>query len=48
VKLHPSAAHPDAYTLASWQRELQWHRTAEEHRIELYGNAVLLAGLHGW
>ncbi|HQR08028.1 MAG TPA: hypothetical protein PLN21_14465, partial [Gemmatales bacterium] len=42
VRLRPSIAHPDPYTLASWQRELQWHRTAEEHRIELYGNAVLM------
>ncbi|MFT3878185.1 MAG: hypothetical protein QM703_00830 [Gemmatales bacterium] len=42
VRLRPSIAHPDPYTLASWQRELQWHRTLEEHRIELYGNAVLM------
>lgn len=42
VRLRPSVTHPDPYTLASWQRELQWHRTAEEHRIELHGNAVLM------
>lgn len=47
VRLRPSAAHPDPYTLASWQRELQWHRTAEEHRIELLGNAVLMHEKHG-
>lgn len=42
VRLRPSAAHPDPYTLASWQRELQWHRTPTEHRIELQGSAVLM------
>lgn len=47
VRLRPSAAHPDPYTLASWQRELQWHRTPQEHRIELYGNAILMHEKHG-
>lgn len=42
VKLRPSALHPDPYTLASWEREMQWHRTTDEHRVELYGNAVLM------
>lgn len=42
VKLRPSALNPDPYTLASWQREMQWHRTTAEHRIELYGSAVLM------
>lgn len=42
VRQRSSVAHPDPYALASWQRELQWHRSAEEHRIELYGNAVLM------
>ncbi|HMP18024.1 MAG TPA: hypothetical protein PKD72_13450, partial [Gemmatales bacterium] len=41
IKLRASAQQPDPYTLASWQKELQWHRLQEEHRIELYGNAVL-------
>lgn len=47
VRLRPSTANPDPYTLASWKRELQWHRTPEEHRIELYGDAVLTHDKHG-
>lgn len=42
IKLRASARNPDPYTLASWQKELQWHRTLEEHRIELAGSAVLM------
>jgi lipopolysaccharide export system protein LptA len=42
IKLRATAQQPDPYTLASWQRELQWHRTTQEHRIELYGSAVLM------
>lgn len=42
IKLRATAQNPDPYTLASWQRELQWHRSTQEHRIELYGSAVLM------
>lgn len=42
VKLRPSVEHPEPYPLASWQRELQWHRTGTEHRVELYGSAVFM------
>ncbi|MBL8821511.1 MAG: hypothetical protein JNJ77_02910 [Planctomycetia bacterium] len=47
IRLRPSTTNPDPYTLASWKRELQWHRLAEEHRIELYGDAVLTHDKHG-
>jgi hypothetical protein len=42
VKVRPTVDHPDPYPLANWQRELQWHRTGIEHRVELYGSAVFM------
>jgi len=47
IRTRATAEHPDPFPVATWQRELQWHRNPDEQRVELLGSAIFMHEKHG-